>query len=69
MPIHITKTPEDYKIVRSPDLSDLEQQCLEFLDAGWEPIGGISVIPNNTINTFCQAFIKYKTTVDDTGPM
>lgn len=37
---------DDYMIVESEEADDLESQVWSMIDLGYEPVGGVSVVPN-----------------------
>ena len=47
-----------YKIIESSYLFDLEDKVNKHLEDGWEPQGGVALLPFGFSDRFVQALIK-----------
>lgn len=49
-----------YAILEQRYASDLELKVMEWIKAGWQPLGGVSVTREYANSLFAQAMVKYE---------
>lgn len=49
----------DYRVLRSTNASEMHDKVLEYIGAGWQPLGGVSITEMDGSYTYVQAVVKY----------
>lgn len=57
MRLFSTKRVTEYKILISVSYHDLQDEVNKYMRNGWQPIGGVSAVLNNS---YMQSMVKYK---------
>jgi len=47
----------DYVVISDTDLVQLRKDILEYLEGGWEPVGGLAIERSTTTSYYRQAMV------------
>lgn len=55
------ETVIDYHIIQIRDISNLQEEVSKFISSnyGWQPSGGVTVVPDEKGQYYAQAMVKY----------